>query len=92
MAIEKFYKDPDATLDYVINWVDWLDGDTINSVEYVAATGITVETAMLTESLTTTTLWLSGGTAGQSYDVTCRITTALGRIDDRTIRFVCKER
>lgn len=92
MAVKIFVKDPDATLDYVVNWEDWLDGDTIDSMSYIADTGITVETAMNSNTNSTSTLWLSGGTAGETYDVVCRITTLSGRIDDRTLRFKVKER
>lgn len=92
MAVEKFYKDPDATLDYVVDWNEWLDGDTISDMDYIADDGITVETGRCSFDTATSTLWLSGGTAGQTYDVVCRVTTALGRVDDRTIRFTIKER
>jgi ribosomal protein S28E/S33 len=37
-------------------------------------------------------LWLSGGTAGESYDVACEITTDQGRTDERTIRVPVRER
>lgn len=92
MAVAVYIKDPDATLDYSIDWTDWLNGDTIASMEYLADTGITVETAMCTETDTSSFLWLSGGTLGETYDVVCRITTAAGRIDDRTLRFKIKQR
>jgi len=92
MAVAKYAKDPDATLDYSIDWSDWLDGDTISSMTYVADTGITVETARNTETDTVSTLWVSGGTVGNQYDIVCRVTTAAGRIDDRTVRFIIKEK
>ena len=37
-------------------------------------------------------VWLSGGTAGQDYDVACRIVTDQGRTDERTIRVPVRER
>jgi hypothetical protein len=36
--------------------------------------------------------WISGGTVGQAAAATCRITTAGGRTDDRTLTFTIKER
>lgn len=36
-------------------------------------------------SATSTTVWLAGGTPGTPYSVANRITTSVGRIDERTI-------
>lgn len=77
-------KDPDAVLDYPFDWSTWLDGDTISSHTITADSGITVDSSSATTSVVT--VWLSGGTAGASYSVACRITTAAGRTDERTIR------
>jgi hypothetical protein len=92
MAVATYIKDPDATLDYEIDWTDWLNGDTISSMSYTADSGITVETAMCTETTTSSFLWVSGGTVGESYEVVCRVTTAAGRIDDRTLKFKIKQK
>ncbi len=78
-----FIKDPDATLDYVVNWATWLVSDTIISSAWTVPTGLTQVTAASTT--TTTTIWLSGGTAGNSYSVLNRIVTAAGRTDDRSL-------
>jgi hypothetical protein len=45
--------------------------------------GITLDSEA--NNTTTATAWISGGSVGRSYEVTNRITTALGRIVDRTI-------
>ena len=91
MAIATFTKDPDATLDYQINWAAWLaDDDTISNSSFISnSDDITVESSSFTD--TTSTVWLSGGQAGSSYEITNRITTTLGRIDDRTIKIKCKD-
>ena len=93
MTIARHIKDPDATLDYVINWAAWLGevSDTIDSAVWDVPAGLT-EAAPSTVTTTTTTVWLSGGTVGESYEVRCRITTAGGRIDDRSILIRCVER
>jgi hypothetical protein len=85
-------KDPDATLDYIFDWSQWLTlvADTISTNTIVAETGITV--GAHTNSTTAVTIWLSGGTAGTTYKVTCRIVTAGGRTDDRSIYIKVKER
>ena len=77
-------KDVDAVLDYTIDWSDvFPTGDDISVSTWTADTGITVDSD--TETTTTTTVWLSGGTKGEVYDVTNHATTAAGREDDRTI-------
>jgi hypothetical protein len=91
-------KDPDAVLDYTIDWNasaasggPWLvTGDTIKTSVWVVPAGITKVSD--TKSTTVTTVWLSGGTAGETYDIVNRITTDGGRTDDRTIRIIVEER
>jgi hypothetical protein len=92
LSLKKFVKDPNARLDYTIDWSAWLapNGDTIsNAVVASSTTGITPQSTTWTTTQTTT--WVTGGTAGTSYNITVRITTTGGRQDDRTITIVCKE-
>lgn len=86
----QFTKDPDATLDYEVDWTDWLNGDTITASAFTVPTGITLATQLHTDSKAV--VWLSGGTVGSKYDVVNRITTAGGRTDDRTIRIVIQQK
>ena len=91
-----FSKDTSAKLDYKFAWIaltnasgpsDWLEaGETIPSHTVTAATGLTVDSSALTNSDTSVTVWLSGGTVNTYYDVVCHIVTSAGREDDRTIR------
>jgi hypothetical protein len=80
-----FKKDPDAVLDYTYDWGPYLLplADTIVSVSWVLPTALT----KVSESRTTTTatIYVSGGVADTSETVTCRIVTAGGRTDDRSI-------
>lgn len=96
-------KDPHGTLDYSVAWSTWLDGDTIASATWTVGAGLTINSQTINASAVTidgvshpantvATAWLSGGTAGQSYTVACRITTAGGRTDERTFRVVVRER
>lgn len=90
-----FIKDPQAVLDYVFDWKastngtgasDWLaTGETIASHTVTADTGLTVDSSSLTDSDTSVTVWLSGGTVNTHYKVICHIVTSAGREDDRTI-------
>lgn len=84
-------KDKDAKLDFMFDWSEWLEsGETISSYVLTVQTGIT----KVSDSKTTTavTVWLSGGTNGTWYTVACKITTSLGRIDERTINIQIQER
>ena len=76
-------KDPQATLDYRFDWSLWLVTDTIVSVTWTVPSGITQTAA--TNTTTTATIWLSGGSVGTKYTVACRITTTAGRIDERSL-------
>lgn len=79
----QFIKDPDNSLDYVWDWADWLGAsETITTSTWIVQSGITQ--GAISNTTTTATTWLSGGTAGNSYTVTNRIITNQGRIADRT--------
>jgi hypothetical protein len=81
-----FVKSPASTLDYEFDWTNWMPAtDTISSVTFTASTGLTVASSPAPSHTTlTATAWLTGGTAGQTYTLSCTITTAAGRIDQRT--------
>ena len=84
-------KDPNAKLDYTINWTQWLGTDTItDSAWEVSSTELIIENN--SSDNTTTTVWLSAGLAGQVYIVTNRITTTSGRIQDQSFRLKIKEK
>ena len=83
-------KDPDATIDYGMDWTLWLSGDTITSSSWTAAPGLEVDSSSHGDS--ETTVWLSGGVVGEEYKITNRIVTAGGRTDDRTILLSVDER
>lgn len=85
-----FIHDPDAVLDYEIDWSAWLGTDTISSSTWTVPSGLTEDSS--TNTTTTATIWLSGGTAGTRYEVTNHIVTAGGREEDRTIQIVVRER
>ncbi len=85
-----FTHDPDAVLDYLFDWSDWLGADTIASHTVTAGTGLTVDSS--TATTTAVTVWLSGGSVGASYAVTCHIVTAAGREEDRTMTFTMEQR
>lgn len=95
-----YIKDPDAELDYINDWSEWLaanpqeDGgpgwvegdDTITAVTWTVPDGITEGEDTHASSFTDrrSTVWLSGGTLGEIYEIVTHVTTADGRIDDRS--------
>lgn len=82
-----FTKDPDEKLDFTINWADFLGTDTISGTPvWVVPTGITQSTPAPSNTTTTTTIWLTGGTIGAEYELVNRIVTAGGRMADRSLR------
>lgn len=100
-----FTKDPQAVLDYKFDWKaltngfdadateDYLeDLETIASHTVTAEAGITVDSSSITDSATTVTAWLSGGTVGVHYTVTCQIVTSMARTDERSIIVKVEER
>lgn len=85
-----FIQDPQATLDYPFDWSARLGDDVIQSSQFTADSGITIESdAVLDDS--NTIVWLSGGTRGKRYGVTNHIVTTGGRDDDWTIYVLVKE-
>lgn len=87
-------KDPDSILEYVFDWkaktnlngnTNWLGAsETIVSHVITATSGLTVDSSSLTDTNTSVTVWLSGGTDGVSYEVACKITTSSSRTEEQT--------
>ena len=85
--------DPGATLDYTWDWSQWMrTGDSIASRQITVPTGWTSTNP--SNDATSVTTWLATTLPADNADhrVTCRITTAAGRIDERTIRLFLTER
>jgi hypothetical protein len=81
--MKAYNKSPAAALDYVEDYLTYLGADTISTSTWTGTGGITKNSDSKTS--TTTTVWFSGGTAGQNYLWTNRIITAAGRTDERSI-------
>jgi hypothetical protein len=91
--LRTFTKDPSAVLDYSFDWtVDgWIGADTITGTPvWTVPTGIVKDSQ--SNTTTVATVVISGGTAGENYDVACKITTAGGRTDERTFRLQVRDR
>ena len=86
-----FEKDPDAVLSYTRKWNKYLGSDTIATSVWIVDSGITKDSD--SNDSTSTTIKLSGGTAGNKYTVTNRITTTTSaETDDRSWQIRVVER
>lgn len=81
--MEEFIQDPDAELDYKIDWTAWLGDDTIDTSSWMLDN---TNLIIFDESNDTveTVVWLSDGVNGSSCLVTNRITTAAARVNDQS--------
>ena len=90
-------KDPDAVLDYIFDWTLWLD-DVVDTIATATVTTPTVSGQIVIDDSNpvgkTVVAYISAGTVGQTYPVTCQIVTAASpaRTDERTIYIKIKER
>lgn len=87
-------KDPDAALEYTFDWTDWLAevSDTIDSYT-LTVSGVTKTSDARVGARVT--VWVSGGTVNAlaaPASIACRIVTAGGRTEDRTIYLLIRER
>ena len=97
-------KDPTGKLDFKFDWAastngsgntDWLDtdgGETISTKTVTVDDGITKVSDALTDTNTSVTVWLSGGTDGADYEVACKIVTSDTREDTRRMKIQVRER
>ena len=95
MGFPKRNHDPDAYLDYPMDWSDWLpEDDTLATLDVIAADGVEWEAPSITSDGTVCYAWLSlvDPVFNKEYKVTYRIMTAMGRRDDRSFLLKCVER
>ncbi len=92
-------KDPEAELDFGIDWSSWLaTSETISTSTWTVPTGIIVSTDSdhtgdpNIPGGTDTKVWLTGGTAGTDYLVVNTIVTNQYRTDQRTICVKVRDR
>lgn len=91
MALEwQARKDPDDVKDYQLDWSGRLsDLENISSSEWLVPEGVTMESDSFQDRRST--IWLSGGTAGERYRLTNRVRTSEGRTYDQSVILNCQE-
>jgi hypothetical protein len=79
-------KDPSDVSDFAIDWAKHLDaGDSLQSATWSATpAGLTLGASSIAAGKAS--VWLSGGTAGTTYVVTCQAITTQGRTFERSAR------
>ena len=82
-TLPTFDKTAVAVLDYSFDWSAWLAGDQIEDFDVTVPDGLVRDSQSIGSNVVT--VWLSGGTVGQSYRVRCQVTTTAGRTDERSI-------
>lgn len=92
-------KDPDAELDYIENWTEWLDsvGDNIASATVAATGSDPASNAVVYQQIIngkSVVAWVRGGVAGETVALRYRVTTTNvpPRTDDRTVYLKIKDR
>jgi len=89
--VSTYLHDPDAVLDYQVDWSAWLaDAETITSYTITVTGTVTVDSD--TNDDTSVTVWLSGAADDGRPTVACRITTNQGRTDERTFDLAVRDR
>ena len=85
-------KDPDAVLDYVFLFSDWLPaGDSIIGHQCVVVSGsATIDHSFVQEGAAVVAI-ISDGTVGETVEVRCSVFTLQGRVDIRRIYVKIKQ-
>lgn len=90
MAITKIPKQPTEVLDYDFDYSAWLViTDEISAATITVPSGITLDSYSFTD--TVVKIWLSGGTDGETYKITCLVTTSAGRKKEKELRIKVKD-
>lgn len=85
-------KDPTEVLDYRFEWSELLEeAETLTAKTTVATpAGLTVDSDVIDE--TAVVVWLSGGALGNTYEISCTVTTSGGRTLRRIREMVVQKR
>lgn len=98
-----YQQDPSDRLEYWVTWEKFIGTDAIVSVAVDATEGLTANEADIIpagvlddvggshRANSVISLWVSGGVAGMTYQVTVTINTALNRTIQRSFYVLCIE-
>jgi hypothetical protein len=91
--MDKFAQQSGERLDYDIDLRESLtDGDSIAGAAVVGEPGIDLGATIINSPAGVVKQWVSGGTDGAQYKLTCTVTTALGRVIEADFIIKIKDR
>ncbi len=93
MAI--YLKDPSSSVDYSVDWSEWLSASEaiVSTTWSIDPAGVLAPTlGAETASGTTRSVFVSGGTLGERYRLSCHIQTDGDRTADRSVIIRIAER
>ena len=86
-----FLHDPQAILDYYIDWTAWLAGDPVSvSTWETPDIAVTLSQEAIVGGLTQ--VWVAGGLSGTVVPLTNHIVTVGGREEDRTLYLIVRDK
>lgn len=93
MILGTFIKQPADTKDYDIDYSEWLtfNDNVQEAVILIEGSDSTLVKDSVFINDPVVKIWLSGGTAGVTYKVTCTMTSADGRIQQDEFKMKIKE-
>jgi len=94
MRLGRFVKTPNEVKRYTIEYQDWLDtGEYCASIVLTKLTGtgsITLVPNAIPASSTTVDFFVSGGTDGQDYEISARMTTTANQVKEDSIVYAIR--
>lgn len=85
-------KDPESVMDYFVDYSTFLEsGDSISSQTTTADTGITVDSSSIHNNNKKVIIFLSGGTAGETYTIKVVAVTANALTLVHRFRIKCEQ-
>lgn len=89
-----YLKDPDAEVDYRIDWGSRLDGRSVSDSDWAVSPAEPGGIVLVDDAIegAQTRVTLSGGIAGQVYRVTGQVTLSDGRSDERSLTLRVEQR
>ncbi|ARS29114.1 phage fiber-tail adaptor protein [Sphingomonas sp. KC8] len=87
-------KDPDATVDYLIDWGARLDGRAVTESDWAVAPAEPGGLVIADDAIdgARTRARLSGGVPGHVYRATCQVVLSDGGIDERSLALRVEQR